>query len=105
MGQMFIGVDGKAKDIEKIFIGINGKATQIRKAYIGDENGKARLFYDYCYYYCQNCESEYPCDSEYPCTCEGECHCESQCACEPCLLCQGGDCQNCMGPCDVSMQH
>ena len=53
MGEILIGVDGKAKDIERIFIGIDGKATQIKKAYIGDENGIARLFYDICNYYCQ----------------------------------------------------
>lgn len=39
----YIGINGKARRVNKIYVGINGKARQVVKGYIG-VNGKARRF-------------------------------------------------------------
>lgn len=39
----YVGINGKARKVDKIYIGINGKARQVVKGYIG-VNGKARKF-------------------------------------------------------------
>lgn len=39
----YIGINGKARKVEKIYIGVNGKARQVVKGYVG-VNGKARKF-------------------------------------------------------------
>lgn len=43
----YIGVNNVAREVKKMYIGVNGIAKKVTKAYIGDENGKARLVYQY----------------------------------------------------------
>lgn len=39
----YVGINGKARKVDKMYIGVNGKARQVVKGYIG-VNGKARKF-------------------------------------------------------------
>lgn len=39
----YVGINGKARKVDKLYVGVNGKARQVVKGYIG-VNGKARRF-------------------------------------------------------------
>ena len=39
----YVGINGKARKVDKLYVGVNGKARQVVKGYIG-VNGKARKF-------------------------------------------------------------
>lgn len=43
---IFIGVSGKARNVNSPYVGVNGKSRRVLKGYIG-VGGKARCFYDY----------------------------------------------------------
>jgi hypothetical protein len=38
---LYVGVNGKAKKVEKIYVGVNGKAKEVTAMYVG-VNGKAK---------------------------------------------------------------
>lgn len=39
----YVGINGKARKVDKLYVGVNGKARQVVKGYVG-VNGKARRF-------------------------------------------------------------
>ena len=47
MGKTYVGVNGVAKEVEKIYVGVNNVAKQVQKVYVGDSNNVARLVYEY----------------------------------------------------------
>lgn len=43
--KIFVGVGGKAKNVQKVYVGVNGTAKKVKKGYIGINN-KAKLFFN-----------------------------------------------------------
>lgn len=41
---VYVGIDGKARNVKSLYVGVDGKARKVTKGYIGVD-GKARLFY------------------------------------------------------------
>lgn len=66
---IYIGVNGKAREVKNVYIGVNGKARKIKAGFIG-VNGKARKFFDSKYsvnYVLQNLTATYMTLHEYFC--------------------------------------
>lgn len=41
---VYVGINGKARNVPKMYVGVNDKARKVKKGYIG-VNNKARLFF------------------------------------------------------------